>query len=423
VRVKKVRHIGGTADFIDWKPQSCAKELCAGKQCVEALHAGEKSHAVPLIQVTAGEISTEEIAYDTLQEIAPEVKALSDEELVYLNVGAFSPGLGSLSVIGNAGKSVAGAAGESTGKLRSKGIKPLVMADGPAGLRLSRDYTKDEKGVHALGESLPETVLELLPKPIVAILRRIGSKPKKNAAILHQYTTAIPIGTAIAQSWNQKLAYQCGEIVGAEMERFGVHLWLAPALNIHRDIRCGRNFEYFSEDPLLSGMFAAEMTKAVQAHPGCGVTIKHFAANNQETNRYVNNSIVSERALREIYLRGFGICIREAKPYALMTSYNLLNGVHTSERQDLIEDYLRSECGHQGIVMTDWLIGGGFLTQKSKYPVANALRIAKAGGDIIMPGSSGDYKVILNGLKTGEITREQLEQNATRVLHVRKSVV
>ena len=125
-------------------------------------------------------------------------------------------------------------------------------------------------------------------------------------------------------------AAEAMDVVGAEMERFGIHLWLAPALNIYRTIRCGRNFEYYSEDPLVSGKMAAGVTRGVQKHPGCGVTIKHFAANNQETNRYNSNSIVSERAMREIYLKGFEIAIREGDPAAVMTSYNLLNGVHTS---------------------------------------------------------------------------------------------
>lgn len=404
--VRKVRHIGGTPDFVDWKPESHREAVLPDQ--------------VPVVTVSAADIRTETVIYNAPQEIAPEIKALSDEEIAYLNVGAFDPKMGALSIIGNASKNVAGAAGETTGQLKGKGIRPLIMADGPAGLRLSKDYVRDNKGAHAIGETLPETVLDFMPAPVAFLGRLMSSKPKKGAEILHQYATAIPIGTAVAQSWNRELAYICGDIVGDEMERFGVHLWLAPALNIHRDIRCGRNFEYFSEDPLLSGIFAAELTKGVQKHPGCGTTVKHFAANNQETNRYANNSIVSERALREIYLRGFGICVREAGPRAVMTSYNLLNGVHTSERRDLTEDYLRSECGHQGIVMTDWLVAGGFLTKNPKYPAPKASGIAAAGGDLVMPGGNGDYKDILAALKTGKLSRTQLEINATRVLRVAK---
>lgn len=402
VTVRSVRHIGGTPDFKDWKPENPRKEVTPD--------------SVPTVTVSASHVATQTISYDTAWEIDPAVENLSDEELAYLNVGAFDPKGGLLSIIGNASKNVAGAAGETTGQLKDKGIEALVMADGPAGLRLCKNYIRDDKGVHAVGDTMPETMQDFLPAPVTFLSRLLSARPKKGVNILHQYATAIPIGTAVAQSWNRELANICGDIVGDEMERFGVHLWLAPALNIHRDIRCGRNFEYFSEDPLLGGIFAAEITKGVQKHPGCGTTIKHFAANNQEGNRYANSSNISERALREIYLKGFAICIKEAKPLAVMTSYNLLNGVHTSERRDLTEDYLRSECGYRGIVMTDWLIAGNFLTKNAKYPAPAASKIAAAGGDLVMPGGYSDYKDILEALKAGRLVRTQLKINATRLL-------
>lgn len=406
VTVKKVRSIGGKPDFADWKPEKRTEEVLPDN--------------LPVVTVSADAISTETVTYDTDPEIDAKMQSLSDEELAYLNVGAFNPKGGMLSIIGNASQNVAGAAGESTSMLKAKGIEPLVMADGPAGLRLSQNYTRDDKGAHAIGETMPATILDFMPAPAAFIISLMNPKPKKGTQILHQYATAIPIGTAIAQSWNRELAHTCGDIVGAEMERFGVHLWLAPALNIHRDIRCGRNFEYFSEDPLISGVFAAEITRGVQKHPGCGTTIKHYAANNQETNRYASNSVVSERALREIYLRGFAICIKESSPYALMTSYNLLNGVHTSERRDLTEDYLRCENGYQGIVMTDWLVASGILSQGSKYAPPKASAIAAAGGDLVMPGGNSDYKDILAALKNGTLSRKQLEINGTRILRTIK---
>lgn len=159
--------------------------------------------------------------------------------------------------------------------------------------------------------------------------------------------------------FGERLAEEFGKIVGEEMERFGVHLWLAPALNIHRSIRCGRNFEYFSEDPFVSGIFAGAVTRGVQSFPHTGTTIKHYAFNNQERNRTRNNSQVSECAAREIYLKGFGICVRYSQPKAVMTSYNLANGKHTSEHSGLIEDILHAEFGYKGIVMTDWVIISG----------------------------------------------------------------
>lgn len=264
-------------------------------------------------------------------------------------------------------------------------------------------------------EPMPETMQNLLTEDERAYMNSMIPQPGEDSEIFEQYATAIPIGTAIAQSWNPLLAERCGDIVGSEMERFGIHLWLAPALNIHRSIRCGRNYEYFSEDPLISGVFAAALTKGVQSHPGCGVTIKHFAANNQETNRYNNNSIVSERALREIYLKGFEICVRLAQPKALMTSYNLLNGKHTSEHRELLEDVLRCEFEFDGIVMTDWVTSSDILSADAKYPAPEAYKVALAGNDLFMPGSQQEIDNLTAALKNGHITREELIKNATRI--------
>ena len=205
------------------------------------------------------------------------------------------------------------------------------------------------------------------------------------------------------------------------MERFGIHLWLAPALNIHRSVLCGRNFEYFSEDPLISGLMAAAITKGVQAHPGCGTTIKHLAANNQEFNRYFNNSRVSERALREIYLRGFAICIRESQPHALMTSYNLINGTHSAEMYGLVEDFLRAENGFEGIVMTDWVMN--MPSMGSRYEKSRSDRVAAAGGELFMPGGKEDYKLLMQALADGTVKRERLEINASRLLRMIRKLV
>ncbi len=369
---------------------------------------------VPIYELDLSSVKTEEFEYDKEIETPEEVSKLNDEELAYLCVGSFSKGI--MSVVGNASKSVAGAAGETTGKLINKGVKPLIMADGPAGLRLSRDYFIDRKGVHAIGGGMiPENVLDAL-NPILKklVLFFVGNKnPGKGIEIKHQHCTALPIGTAIAQSWNVEYARELGKIVGEEMEKFGIDLWLAPALNIHRSVLCGRNFEYFSEDPLISGKMAAAITKGVQSIKNKGVTIKHYAANNQELNRYFNNSIMSERALREIYLKGFSICIKEADPLALMTSYNLINNVHTAENKNLIEDYLRTENGFNGIVMTDWIIRmNNFGT---KHEITRSDRVVLAGNDIFMPGRKKDFNNIINALRDGRLSRKQLEADAARV--------
>lgn len=404
--VTKAGNCLGKTDFEDWKP--------SGSETAAA----EELSDITRISVAAADIETVTVTYDQEREIDPRVKDLTVEELAYLNVGAFNPKAGALSVIGNAATNVAGAAGETTGVLKEKGFPVLVMSDGPAGLRLAKEFYRDEKGAHGIGSSMvPESFLPFLPAPARFIMNLIGGsgKPKKGQKVEYQYATAIPIGTAIAQSFNLPLAESYGSIVGDEMERFGVHLWLAPALNIHRDIRCGRNFEYYSEDPLISGKTAAAITRGVQRHPGCGTTIKHYAANNQEKNRYCNNSIVSERAMREIYLKGFGICVRESQPHALMTSYNLLNGVHTSEHRGLIEDILRCEYGFKGIVMTDWIVDMA-QDKQSLHRMPIAAEIAKTGGDLVMPGSKGDFDSIVKAAKSGELELKQLQINATRVV-------
>lgn len=397
----------GKPDFADFRPEKREEKPL---------------HFVKVIPVSASAIRTETVSYAGHHEIDPAIAALTEEELSLLNIGAFDPRAGSLSVIGEASQTVAGAAGETVNRLKQKGIPSLVMADGPAGLRLSRHYTVDEKGAHPVGETMPESMLELMPGAVAWLMKKLGGNGKTRGEIREQYCTAIPIGTALAQSWNLDVAEACGDLVGDEMERFGVQLWLAPALNIHRDIRCGRNFEYFSEDPLISGKFAAAITKGVQKHPGCGTTVKHFAANNQETNRYNSNSQVSERAMREIYLKGFEIAVRESQPHALMTSYNLLNGVHTSERRDLLEDILRCEFGYAGIVMTDWIIAA-VSGKGNKYPGPVSAKIAAAGNDLTMPGGPGDYKAMLRGLKSGVVSREQLQINASRVYRMAQKLV
>ena len=193
-----------------------------------------------------------------------------------------------------------------------------------------------------------------------------------------------------------------------------MHLWLAPALNIHRSILCGRNFEYYSEDPLLSGVMASAVTKGVQKHKGCGVTLKHFCANNQEYNRFRSNSCVSERALREIYLRGFERCIKDSSPAAVMNSYNLLNGIHTSEREDLNIRVLRDEFGFDGLIMTDWTVMMRRMSDKdSVHRLLLPDMSAKAGSNVIMPGSKKDYKAVLKALRKGTLSRERAEANVS----------
>ena len=229
------------------------------------------------------------------------------------------------------------------------GIPSIAYADGPAGLRLARYFTTDRDGT-----LIPELSENGLPDLEEIVGEMAKPKRPEGAVTYYQYCTAIPIATLLAQTFDRAAIEEAGDIVGGEMEEMGVDLWLAPGMNIQRNPLCGRNFEYYSEDPFLAGECAAADTRGVQRHPGKGTTIKHFACNNQEDNRMHNNAHVTERALREIYLRGFEYCVEEAQPHSVMTSYNLINGVHSANNYDLLTSALRDEWGFAGMVMTDW---------------------------------------------------------------------
>ena len=217
-------------------------------------------------------------------------------------------------------------------------------------------------------------------------------------------------------------------MVGTEMEEFGVDLWLAPALNIHRNPLCGRNFEYYSEDPVVSGKAAVAITLGVQSHPGKGTTIKHFAANSQEDNRYFTNSHISERTIREIYLKGFEIAIKESQPLSIMTSYNLLNGVHTANCYDLLQAVARDEWGFKGFVMTDWYTSQSVpdLTGNAKviYPISASTGCIRAGNDIQMPGCQKNVDDIVQAVKSGDeidgyrLTLADLQFNVANVIRI-----
>ncbi|WP_392667974.1 glycoside hydrolase family 3 N-terminal domain-containing protein [Streptomyces sp. LN785] len=240
-----------------------------------------------------------------------------------------------------------GAAGYTTSAYEKLGIPGMTLSDGPAGLRLTQQIATDPPS--------------------------------------YQYGTAWPIGTLLAQSWDRSLVSQVGTAVGKEMQKYGVQLWLAPGMNVHRDPLNGRNFEYYSEDPLISGLTAAATTEGVQSIPGVGVTIKHFAANNQETNRTTSNTVAGERALREVELKGFEIAVKAAQPMSVMSSYNKLDGTWTASNYDLLTDLLRGEWGYKGTVMSDW--GGSHSALTSMY----------AGNDLIEPG--GNPSEVINSIK------------------------
>ena len=332
------------------------------------------------------------------------VSQLSPSEMAHICVGAFEGARKDDSVVGSTSLQVPGAAAETTKMfLQDRRIPSLVLADGPAGLRLQPHFKTYPDGSLVPGGYVFGFSYQDFPSDL-----------PDDCTDYYQYCTAIPIATALAQSWNVDLISSLGKMVGEEMTEFNVHLWLAPGMNIHRNPLCGRNFEYYSEDPLVAGLCASAMTKGVQSNRGRGTTIKHFAANNQEDNRLFSNSHVSEKAMREIYLKGFEIAVKDSQPLALMTSYNLINGTHTANHKGLIQNILRDEWGYKGTVMTDWcttqdvVVDMGF-GHPGLYRESSSALCMSAGNDWIMPGCARDVEIILKAVDRGELPVADLQ--------------
>ena len=361
-----------------WKTYECRKTTADNSHCIVFTpHPEEK-------KIYRSAYATEQMAEDLLP-------------LLYGNIAETT------STLGAAGIRVPGTAGETTeGLLDKYGIPSLIMADGPAGIRLQQHYEVDRATdtVYGIG------VLGALENGFL-----VDREEHEGADQYYQYCTAFPVGTVMAQTWNRDLMQRFGEAVALEMEAFHVNLWLAPGLNIHRNPLCGRNFEYYSEDPFLSGTLAASVTKGVQCRKGCGVTIKHFACNNQEDNRMGVDVKISERTLREIYLRGFEIAVKEGQPAAIMSSYNLVNGVHAANSKDLCTRIVRKEWGFDGVIMSDW---------NTTVPEDGSVawKCAAAGNDIIMPGNAEDAESIREAYRNGDLTEEEIRSCAGRILEL-----
>ena len=291
---------------------------------------------------------------------------MSLEDKAHFVIGVGMAGFsGDDAVIGATKNLVPGAAG-TTYPLDSLGIPAVVLADGPAGLRIDAKREGDDATY---------------------------------------YCTHFPIGTLLASTWNTQLVEEVGQAIGEEVKEYGADVLLAPALNIMRNPLCGRNFEYYSEDPVVAGKTAAAYITGVQKND-VGTSIKHFAANNQETNRMNTDAHISQRALREIYLKGFEIAIKESKPWTVMTSYNYINGVYTSESKDLVTTILRDEWGYEGTVMTDWF--GGKDGAKQMW----------AGNDMLQPGKNEQFDSIVAGVKSGKLAEADLDLCVKRTLNL-----
>ena len=345
--------------------------------------------------------------------VAEFVAQFSLEELSELIVGNYIKD-GFEDVVFSSAMHVPGAAAETTGRFEGKRRLPvLVMADGPAGLRLQPHFKATRNGDLLRGGEIFGFINNPFPEDT-----------PEDAIDYYQYCTMIPTALSLASTWNLGLIEKLGRLVGEEMEEFGVHLWLAPGMNIHRNPLCGRNFEYYSEDPLVTGLCAAYDTLGVQSVDGKGVTIKHFACNNQENNRMFSNSHVSVRALRDIYLRGFEIAVKLAQPFCVMTSYNLLNGIHTANNYELIQNVLRDEWDYEGAVMTDWFSSFedveflGYDEKNLKYPPAFSRLCVYAGCDMQMPGCAKNAEDIVTAVNHGRLTLADVQSAAMNVVRL-----
>ena len=399
VVTQQLKNIKANPKFEDWVPNT-------------SKYPKDNLDNVQKILLNKDDFDFDIATYTYVPKIYEEIKKLTDKELAYLCVGGF------VESKEENNEKQRGLNGLTTRKVES--IKNyLRMVDGAAGVRIARVYSNDHHRFKRLVTDQAwlnnYNYLYTLDKISLTLTKNEKEDFSKYRNVIYQHATSLPIPTAQAQSFNVDLIQKYGEIVGKEMQIFNVNVLLAPAMNIHRNILCGRNFEYFSEDPLVAGKMATALIKGVQSNKNCGATVKHFAGNNQEYNRMNNNSKMSERTLREIYLKGFQIAVEEGHPTALMTSYNLINGVHPSENSQLLIDVVRNEWKFDGLIMTDWIRSGEQEFNSAKNPGQYVYNTLRAGVNIQMTGHKIDFDYILQKLRDGVLNREHLLKCASKV--------
>lgn len=397
------------------------RRLCAAETPVCTMKAEPGSivlpEGIPCDCLKAETITAVNNIYEQPEEPADDlVNSLSDEELAKLVCGGGTS---------NPNLQVAayGASGASTPDLfETRGIPNIILSDGPAGLNLTSHIVELPDGSYKPA-NVPE-VLEAYKRYFFGISKygflRQMAKPEEG--VMHyQYTTAWPCSQLLAQTFDTALLEETGDAIGSEMETYGITVWLAPGMNIQRNPLCGRTFEYYSEDPLLSGKLAAAQVRGVQKHPGKGVSIKHFAANNCELERNSSSSNADERALREIYLRGFEIAVKEASPMTVMVAYNMINGTYCTNNEELLVNILRNEWGFKGMVMSDWDAMKADRTDCMKAVTGNILKAHRAQCDLVMPGRPDQVEALIKGTEQGIVQINDLRRSAVRILRIIRS--
>ena len=392
VILSEVYRIGGSEDIVRLHAPSAETE--------------EISSSVPRFHISSDSFSKtlpleKRKAID--EKVRRKVESLSLSDLSALTCGNPSRGQNVSDTFGSSGMQVPGAAGETSDRVED--IRSLVLADGPAGLRLNQKYF-----VLPDGRIEKPSFSDTLERGLFAPER----KAREGEKAYYQFCTSFPVGTMMAQTWNTDLLRRTGEMVAEEMREFSVDIWLAPGMNIHRNPLCGRNYEYYSEDPFLTGRVASALVEGVQSRGDCGATIKHFACNQRENNRKASDSIVSERALREIYFRGFEIAVKTSNPIAVMSSYNLINGVHAANSHDILTKVLRLEWGYDGLVVSDWTTTG----EGGSSPV----ECMRAGNDLIMPGTEKDREEIMKAVEAGSLDIEDVRYCVSHLISVSSSL-